>query len=420
MKRIDKKIFASIANYQMKIIQNKKWFVAYYVQDFTKGILLKRKYYGNINKYATPEERMQECLRIKELIEQNKPLPNLRGARKIEKVQIKQNFASPIVLMYQALDQRKSRIDYLTFNHYRSKIKCFADWLNVEYEQITIGNFKREIAEEFILHLKQSGRKNNTCNAYRTIFYSLFSDIQELLKNALQFENPWQDIVNFPKMVNPYRIYETNIEKYISETLPIYDEQLWLYILFVHYGFMRGPELINLKIDNIDFTGRKITSAAANTKNKKTKVIAIPVPLYKEMMRLRLHEYPKDYFVFSKSGRPGENQVSKNFFRNKWSNYREMHNIDKDYKIYAWKHTGMLKANESGVDVKEIQKQANHHSLDQVDQYLANFSIKNRSHLMNDFPEIGEVPNIRKQEKQKDIDLQEIKEMLEIITKRIS
>lgn len=85
-----------------------------------------------------------------------------------------------------------------------------------------------------------------------------------------------------------------------------------------------------------------------------------------------------------------------------------------------WKHTGMLKANESGVDVKEIQKQANHHSLDQVDQYLANFSIKNRSHLMNDFPEIGEVPNIRKQDKQKDIDLQEIKEMLEIITKRIS
>ena len=90
------------------------------------------------------------------------------------------------------------------------------------------------------------------------------------------------------------------------------------------------------------------------------------------------------------------------------------------YKIYAWKHTGMLKANESGVDVKEIQKQANHHSLDQVDQYLANFSIKNRSHLINKFPEIGEAPNTQNTSKQQDVDLQEIKDLLKIITKKIS
>jgi integrase len=319
--------------------------VGYKKKDYKRGELVKRKYYGNINKYSTPEERMAECLKIKDLIIENKPLPNLKGARKIVGQKVEKSFASPVTLMFSALDEKKNTIKPDTFLHYQSKINTFSSWLaDNEMSAVTIGNFDIDIAKLFLAHLKDCGLANNTINNYKTIFGDLFDRIISLLKKEIKIGNPWKEIDGLAKSTHPYRIYNAKTEKFIAEKLPDYNRQLWLFVLMTYFGFIRGTENKAIKIDDIDFDNRKIIVHSANAKNKKERMVAIPPPLYDEFIHQQIDKYPPDYYLFSYNGIPGEKLPGKNYFRNKWNAFRKAYNIDVSYKLYAWKHTGMIKA----------------------------------------------------------------------------
>ena len=45
-------------------------------------------------------------------------------------------------------------------------------------------------------------------------------------------------------------------------------------------------------------------------------------------------------------------------------------NIPKDYKFYGFKHTGAVAALKAGANIKDIQHQMGHSSIDITDEYL--------------------------------------------------
>lgn len=61
-----------------------------------------------------------------------------------------------------------------------------------------------------------------------------------------------------------------------------------------------------------------------------------------------------------------------------------------------------------GIDVKEIQLQTGHHSLDQVNEYLRMMNPDMLEHLRTHFPKMGEVPK-----KTKEVSNDELKQTIE-------
>jgi len=45
------------------------------------------------------------------------------------------------------------------------------------------------------------------------------------------------------------------------------------------------------------------------------------------------------------------------------------------YDLYSWKHTGVVNAYKAGMDVKAIQAQGRHHSLEMTDIYLRGLGL---------------------------------------------
>ena len=406
-----KKFFGFFGFYNKQILPDKKWFVCYYTPDYITGKLKKNKYYGEINKYLTIDERLAECERIKLLILDNKELPNFRGARRMQPKQIKRNFASVVELMRDALNQRKYEIDALTLSGYNSMIVSFELWLTSSgLNDVTIGAFDETMARAFLFHLKKNGCANKTHNNYKVILGSLWEVIARKLKSEIKIENYWKEIKSLKKNTKPYRAYNAELETMICNELPNFDNQLWLFVQLTHYCFIRGSENRYLKIENIDLYNRIITIPADIAKTKKQRTVVIPNDLYNYLISLNLEQFANDAYLFSIKGFPSAQSVSVNHFRNKWNKFKKLKSIPKDYKLYAWKHTGFIKSLQNGVSLKEIQLQAGHHSLDQVDEYLASMNVQSIENLRNSFPKIGT---------QSSIETNNVQVMFEEILKRL-
>lgn len=392
MKTADKKIFGFVASYGGQILPNKKWFVAYYTPDYSTGKLKKHKYYGEINKYDEPERRMAECYKIKGFIESGHELPNLRGARRIQQPDLPVNFASAIYCLHKALDSRKPLLKPKTYTDYVSIIKTLDAFLNKKgVKNISVAKVDEALVEEFLAYLLECGYSNKYYNNVKITLGSLWDTISRKLAAKIKLDNPWKKFRTLKKMTVAYEPYNHELEQLISEELPKYDMQVWLFVQMTHYCMIRGTESRKLRIDHIDFYNHTITIPADIAKNKKKRIVAIPVPLYNYMMDIQLHRYYRDSYIFGKGGTPSSQPLSINHLRNQYNKFKEIHNIPKKYKIYAWKHTGNIKLDKAGVSLKDIQLQNGHHSLDQLNDYLASMNNKAPEKLKNHFPKIGSI-----------------------------
>lgn len=63
-------------------------------------------------------------------------------------------------------------------------------------------------------------------------------------------------------------------------------------------------------------------------------------------------------------------------------------NITGRYGFYSWKHTGAVMAVKGGINIKDLQLQLRHHSLDMVNEYLKNLGVTDSERLLNHFPGI--------------------------------
>lgn len=386
---LEKKIFGSFCTYNNNI--NKAWFITYYVPDYTAGKMRKKQYKGEINKFVTVAERLTEMERIKKLIDTHQFLPNMQGARRKKPDEIDYNFAALPKLLYEALEVRKSTIDIRTYSDYKGKVQTLESWLfQRNLHQIPIGKIDYTIARDFIHDLKNKNYTNNTCNDYKVILGSLMAQCIKDLK--LKMDNPFRDLPTLKKLVNPYRPYTLHYETIVTQNMPKYNPYLWLFIQLTHYCFIRSTEAYRLRIGNIDFYDKCIRIYGTESKNKKTRTVTIPEPLFAYMLELNIHQYEPDYLLFSKNEGPGTEPIGYNHFRNIWKKFRTEFNITVELKLYAWKHTGLIKLNRAGVPIKEIQMQVGHHSLDQLNQYITTMDASMLDNLRESFPKMGELP----------------------------
>jgi len=233
-----------------------------------------------------------------------------------------------------ALEIKKPDVKKTTFSGYETRVNMFKKFIEKKgFAHYTIRDIDKTVISQFLRTIEHSTNRNNTKRALSAVFSVLANE--DLIE------------VNFIKeMQNPQRT-ETHVKIYseedvnqITELLSQHDPTLLMFIKFISFMFWRPIEIVRIRIEDVDFTSNTIVTES-KTKAQKTKIIP-------NILRDELKEFMKGKTGFLFKPDKIENwdladedkrkNFTKRFFR-----FRTKHKIDKEFKMYSFRHTYITK-----------------------------------------------------------------------------
>lgn len=326
----------------------KKWFVEFYNEDG------RQRTYGTINQAKTFEGRMEAAKALVQELKQKYTPPKKKtesDAERASKWMDAQGWRPKSYATHQSI-------------------------VNAWYSFLGARKATPERAKEFFQNI-QATKAPTTYNKYLHLLHAVLDGIgQGHLCDGIKTlrQNP-----------SPARYFQTFQIKKLSKEISVRDPQLWLFIQFIYYCFIRPRELVFLRAENVLLENNQIYIPGHISKNKKSEYVTIP-DAFRPVLEY-IKELPPDRLLF-----PSPLDVTKPLGFDKM--YRRHQKIikglgfGKGYVLYSWKHTGAVQAVKAGIPLKELQIQLRHHSLDQVDQYLRQMGVFDLVRLQANFPSI--------------------------------
>lgn len=326
----------------------KQWFVYWYENG------RRRKKYGDINRHAGYDDRMAAALALVEQLKAalQPPSPDLRdavltwlaGRRPFWKVKSGHTYASIAETFFNWLGWRRADAD---------NVAAFFEWL-------------------------AQGHSGTTYNNYRQKLGQMFSAVGE--------EGLLTGIGTVKETPMPARYFQPEQVARLKARISQGDAELWLFIQFVFYCFIRPGELRLMRVEDVLIAEHKIMVRSDVSKNRKTQYVAIPKPFLPALSQALAGRQPGEYIFPSVYDR--SKPIGMNTMGNRHRKFLRELGFSPAYKLYSWKHTGAVMAVKAGVGVKELQMQLRHHSLDQVNEYLRQMGVMDMANLKDRFPTI--------------------------------
>ena len=289
----------------------------------------------------------------------------------------------------QYLDYRKNELQPATIQTYRSKLRIFDGWLeSLGLHIVDISTITQPVMVDFFNHIIDIEKLSKvSVDNYRILLEAVFDFIRRDKKRKL-LPNPCFDLPG-TKRVNDsaaYPIQEFDIPIF-KEAIKKCDPQLWLAIGFEYYCFLRPRKEIRfIRVGDIDF-GRSLVRVREVKAKQNGRVVTIP-DIFLEVLRDEFHinQYPREFFVFGKSGKPCEQHLSINNLSNRWVAIRRKLNMPEEYKLYSWKHTGNIRADMAGIPRRELQEQNGHTTIQTTEIYMRNKRGNSSTNIKTNFP----------------------------------
>ena len=143
-------------------------------------------------------------------------------------------------------------------------------------------------------------------------------------------------------------------------------------------------EVRQLKRDYIRLDNSQIYIPGHISKNGKEGYVTIPESFRKVIAESNEFNSDREHVFQS---RITENPISKNMMGSRYRNLVKGLKLGKDFTLYSWKHSGVVAAYNAGIDIKTIQSQCRHHSLEQTDIYLKSLGL-NVNLAINKIPQL--------------------------------
>lgn len=266
------------------------------------------------------------------------------------------------------------RLRKKTRQTYISRVKRFESWYKG-------GRFESAQAQAFLDAMTQEGLNGTTRNNYRQFYSSAFS---WMVKRGLWSQNPFSDTDRVPGRYTPYRYFQGPQIRRLKRVISERDPELWLAVQFIYYCFIRPGELRMLKVSDLLWDERKILLRSEISKNEKQEYVRIPAAFFEQVMERWGESSPANYLF----QRPGERApLPVNEMGNRHREILRELGFEKGFVYYSWKHTGAVNFVRAGGNLKSLQVQLRHHSLDQVDAYIRELGV-------GDLPDIDTFPEI--------------------------
>jgi integrase len=263
------------------------------------------------------------------------------------------------------LNAKKSELRPASMNSYVSFINTFSNYLiTTNKQELITESFQKIDALQFIEYVQiHKDIKQKTLNNYLT-FYKAFWGW--LLENKYVTQNVFTDIRK-KKSEQKERVpvseeNRTKIEQYLS----VHDPKFLLVCKLVYHALLRPKEITFLKPSNFNLNSQTIYIPGAVAKNHKNRIATIPDALMNDLLNFDWNNYPTDKYLFGNGIKP----MCPKLFTKKWSKMRIELKLPKENVLYSLRDTGIIQMLRDGISPAEVQKQADHSSLDITSKYL--------------------------------------------------
>lgn len=287
-------------------------------------------------------------------------------------------------LLQKTLLQKKHLLRKKSYQTYESKVRKFSAWL-IKQKISKPDAFTSLHAVSFMEWLRREGRNVTTVNTYKRTLQQFF---QTLIKQQVITINPFATIKCEREQPKGSLYFRKHQVEELRQQIQLHDQQLWLAVQLLFYCFVRPGEARNLIISDFYLEESKIRLRGEISKNKKEQFVSIPNVFSPELLKLKLHQYPDHWFLIGKDNQPGPDPVGINYLSKSHRVLIRKLNYGKRYNLYSWKHTGAVMAVSNGINLKDLQMQLRHHSLDQVNEYLRDLGVIDSEDLRNKYPSL--------------------------------
>jgi site-specific recombinase XerD len=341
----------------------KRWFIFYY-HTYENGHRKRIKFYGGINRYSDPEKRYQAAVKLLGDIESG-----VYG-KKFDPVNLQSVFDK-------VMSTRARGLRLRTLQTYQVKVNAFIEYCannRVDSLKLIQGAFATRFLNSLHAHA-------TTINAYRNTLRTLFEDIR---RQKLIDINPFADIKKLPESrrgKSPFNIAQVSqLKNEISQSNPV----LWMACQLEYYCFIRPAEIRFLKVEDINLAEGFILVPGRISKNRKTQTVMIPEAFMEQLRAWISPDLPQNYYVVNRAAQP----LGRHYLTHKHQQVLKKLGFSTRYSLYSWKHTGAIAAVKAGINLKSLQMQIRHHSLDQLNEYLREMGVMESDDIKHNFPKI--------------------------------
>jgi len=276
------------------------------------------------------------------------------------------------------LESRADRTDNTnTLSTYRSTVNWLSDYFQKQKRLMDpIGSVRHLEISGAVMQTKRSKEwENSTYNNEVTNAMTIFN---WLAKEYYLVENPSKGRIDKLKTSkSKHKWYDRETAVILKQALleqncmPVYRACQFTYWICIR----SKAELMKLKVGDIDRTLRRIRFSADLSKDNEEAFRDYPEEFEKILDEMELHTYPSHFYIFGKSGVPGETKCHKDFLADQFRPVRDGLKLSDRHTIYSWKHTRTIHEMMKKTDPYQIQHLLRHDNIKTTLDYMRDFEI---------------------------------------------
>lgn len=360
---------------------SKRWYVDYRAWDVSKEVLVRVRQFEPLNREKNRARRMELADHMVRVINGQLRAGKCLGKDKISHY-AKFDFRKSTVAVAINFFLEQKKIDGLRKSYLRNfnpqLINSWAAWL----EDRHIGDFNLKQLDQDDLYsffgFLQEKRKisNKTFNNYRNNFSTFYNWMRKRYPQILKV-SPFEGIRTLRTIATKHAAYSDEQMKAIKKKcIALRQPQLLLYINFIYYSMVRPSELRMLKVSNIDLKENRIFISGEISKNHCDEFVPIAPALKKIIQGSRILLSDPEDFIFSRYQKPGAAPIrTNNFWKRNCRLLKSLEFTDRSYDVYSYKHSGAISLYKSSKDIKLVQRQCRHTTIEQTNTYLRDLGL---------------------------------------------
>lgn len=278
------------------------------------------------------------------------------------------------------LDYKNGVFSYDSMRTYKSQIEMITNWINSKYENIHVGRFNKDLAQEYLDYVYTTKEVSpRTWNNYLKFLRTVWAWLIE--KNYCS-ENIFLNIKVKPQTEKERVIIPEDWSVKVIEYFRDNNPAMELVCGLIYNSFMRPAEICRTQISDIQLFNNAIYLPGKKTKNKRSRWCLLPPHLIDLIIKMKLDKYPTDYYLLSSGLTPGKKVLCTRKLDKYWNKMRTAIDLPNEMKLYSFRDTGITDLKKAGHSNLFISSITGHLNSEEIETYTHAPDPKALSYIM--------------------------------------
>lgn len=370
----------------------RRWYVYYQYRNPNTGKLDDFKVYKGVNRVKTVTERRKKLKQLKVAMERllDDGFSPFEKYKKGGAVTSREE-TDILAAIDHVVEVKKAYLKSSSFKTFEARIKIFKAYLKDQGKgTITAREISRSDITDFLSWVQRTRKIGNfSRNNYLADIKGLFT---KLVEEEYTGRNPTLKIADLPANPKKNRAFSSQQIEVVKSWMLEYDPNLYKFIRWVTYAFLRPVEVCRIQVKHIDLENALLYIP---TKTKSEKVRRIIPRLLDDLKEINIGQYQPEDYLFTKHGHPGpwlshrdkkpvQDMERRTWFGNRFKLLKKDIGLGPEYGIYSFRHSAVgdiyksiTSAGYTSYHAKMIMMPiTGHDTLQALDQYLREAQIE--------------------------------------------